>query len=112
MSTPPSAAKETEAGFTTAVVNLAKLYGWLVYHALPLRTARGWATGTQGDPGLPDIVATKGGRVVFAELKVGRNPTTEAQDAWLSRLAAVPAAEVFVWRPADWPAIEATFKGQ
>jgi hypothetical protein len=50
--------------------------------------------------------------VVFAELKVGRNPTTEAQDAWLSRLAAVPAAEVFVWRPADWPAIEATFKGQ
>lgn len=102
-------AHETEAGFTRAVIELAKLYGWLVNHQLPLRTLRGWATGTQGDAGFPDIVAAKlidgVPRVVFAELKTDRGRLSAAQERWVRELGAR------VWRPADWPEIEATFKG-
>lgn len=94
---------ETEAGFTRAVVEFARLHGWLVYHALPLRTARGWATGTMGDAGLPDIVAAKGGRVILAELKTARGRLTELQERWVREAGAV------VWRPSDWADIEATF---
>lgn len=103
--------KETEAGFTTAVVGLAKLYGWLCFHPLPLRTARGWATGTQGDIGYPDLTCVRGGRLVVAELKV-KTAVRPEQAVWLDRFRSVPGAEVFVWKPADWPAIVATLKGE
>jgi hypothetical protein len=99
---------ETEAGFTTAVIALARLHGWVVNHQLPLRTARGWATGTQGDVGFPDVIAVKGGRLIIAELKV-KTAVRPEQDIWLNRFAAVPGAEVYVWRPVDWNRIVATF---
>lgn len=93
------------------VVQLASLHQWLVFHPLPLRTASGWATGTQGHTGYPDITATKGGRLVLAELKVkGRKPSPE-QRRWLDELATVPGVVVRLWTPADWPEIEATFTG-
>lgn len=99
----------TEAQFTKMVTDLARLRGWLVYHALPLRTAKGWATGTMGDAGWPDVVACGHGRLVVAELKVGRNKPTAAQEAWLAALRAVPGVEVYVWRPDNWPMIDETF---
>jgi hypothetical protein len=105
----PRGPGETEAGFTTAVIALARLHGWVVYHPLPLRTKAGeWRTGTQGDVGYPDLTCVRAGRLVVAELKV-RTAVRPEQDIWLNRFAAVPGAEVFVWKPRDWPEIEATF---
>jgi len=97
--------ESTEAEFTRMVIQLAQLHGWLAYHPLPLRTAKGWATGTQGNAGYPDLTLAKGGRVLLAELKVGSNPTTALQDRWIE------AAGAELWRPKDWDLIVATLEG-
>ena len=96
---------ESEAGFQRAVVQLARLNHWLVYHPLPLRTATGWATGTMGDAGYPDLTLAKGGRVILAELKTDRGRLTELQERWVREAGAV------VWRPSMWASIEAILKG-
>ena len=90
----------TEAAFTRMVIELAHLYGWLAYHPLPLRTAKGWATGTQGDPGFPDVVLARRGVVLLVELKVGKNTPTPAQRRWIE------ASGARVWYPRDWDEIE------
>lgn len=90
-----------ERDFTTAVIHLAHLCGWLVHHSRPAITRSGkWATHLQGDPGLPDLVLARNGSVLFFELKVGRNKPGVHQDAWL---AALPGAYVFY--PHDWDRI-------
>lgn len=94
-----------EAEFTNAVIDLAGAFGWLRWHPLPLRTARGWATGTQGDPGWPDVAAARSGRLVLAELKAAGGRTTPEQQDWLAELRRVGGVEVYEWRPADWPRI-------
>jgi hypothetical protein len=48
------------------------------------------------------MVLTRGGRLLFAELKVGRNRPTPAQENWLAALRAVAGVEVYLWREADW----------
>ena len=87
---------ETEAGFTKAVVDLARLNGWMVFHPIPLRTAKGWATGTMGDAGFPDLTLARGGRVILAELKTDRGRLTASQERWVREAGAV------VWRPHQW----------
>jgi hypothetical protein len=45
----------SEAAFTDAVIELARLGGWRVAHFRPARTASGWRTPVQGDgAGFPD----------------------------------------------------------
>lgn len=103
----------TEAEFTRQVVAFARLCGWLVYHPLPLRTARGWATGTQGDPGFPDLTAAKAGRLVLAELKVGRGTRSPHQLRWAAALEGLAgAAAYYLWTPAAWGEIETVFRGE
>lgn len=105
---PAPAAGERETRFTKRVIDLARGNGWLAMHQIPLQTERGWATGVQGDTGFPDVIAARGGRVVVAELKVATAVKPE-QAAWLAAFRGVPGVEVFVWRPEQWPEIEATF---
>ena len=95
----------TETDFTTMVVNLAHLYGWKVCHFRPAKTARGYRTALQGDKGLPDIIAARNGRKVFAELKVGKNKPTPDQEDWLHHLG----SDTYVWYPEDWEQIVQTF---
>jgi hypothetical protein len=89
----------SEDKFTDMVIELFHLYGWKVVH---FRRARkkggGWATPIKGDPGSPDIIAARHGRKVFAELKVGKNKPTEAQQDWLHHLG----SDAYVWYPDDW----------
>lgn len=84
----------TEAELQTAVIALAKRYGWIVYHVPDSRRATA--------KGCPDLIMIneKQSRVVFAELKTARGKLTPEQDLWLRVLAAA-GVETAVWRPAD-----------
>lgn len=105
---------QSEAEFQRAVIDLARLRGWLVFHARPARTQSGrWSTPMQGNPGFPDLVMTRGGRVIFAELKAERGRVSRAQQAWLDALSNDTVREphtwthfAFMWRPSDWQQIE------
>ena len=80
--------------------------GWRVHAERPARTSKGWRTPVQGDPGFFDLVLARRGRVIFAELKSARGKLSAEQEAWLAELSGGP--ERYTWRPADFPAIEAT----
>lgn len=54
------------------------------------------------------MTMVRDGRLIFAELKVGRNKPTAAQTEWLETLGAVEGVEVYVWWPDDWDDIEET----
>lgn len=101
--------RETEQGFTDAVIDLARTCGFLVHHDRPARTAHGYRTAIQGDIGFPDLVCVGWGRQIVAELKVGTNRLSYQQREWVDRFHGVPGVETFVWYPCDWPAIEACF---
>jgi hypothetical protein len=89
----PRAAGETEAGFTNAVIALAKWQRWCAYHTHDSRhSAAGW----------PDLALCRPPRLLVVELKIGRAQPTRAQRRWLALLAAVPGVEVYCWHPADW----------
>ena len=94
-----------ESEFLAAVIKLAHGRGWLCAHFRPavLRSGK-WATHMAGDPGFPDLVFARGGRIILAELKSAGGRLSAAQQRWLDAMAGQPG--VFVWRPADLDAIE------
>jgi hypothetical protein len=108
--------RESEADFTTAVIDLARLYGWRSLHIRPAQTARGWRTPVQGDgKGFPDLVLVRPPEIIFAELKTPRGRLSPEQGEWISSLAEVgirllrgrspdfrPAFDVYVWTPDQW----------
>ena len=91
----------TEKAFMSAVLDLARLTRWRCYHTHDSR---------RSEAGFPDLVMTRDGRIILAELKTESGPVTEAQREWLTALAACPGLEVKVWRPSDWDAIERTMR--
>lgn len=96
-----------EAEFTDQVIAEAKAQGWLVAHFRPARTAKGWRTAMSGDPGFPDLVMARNGRVIVAELKrYGKWPRPE-QNAWLNVLSGADGVQAVVWWPTDWAIIKA-----
>ena len=92
----------TERQLQDAVIDMAKIFNWLVMHQRPARTERGWRTAIQGDPGFPDLVMVRGARLIFAELKSAKGRVDFHQATWLNRLNLVPGVEQFCWRPEDW----------
>ena len=89
----------TENQFQAAIIELATLQGWLVYHTYDSR---------RSTPGFPDLCMVRD-RVLFRELKVGNAEPSDAQDEWINRLDEC-GADVDVWTPQDWDAIEATLR--
>ena len=102
MSTDPTS-RMSEDDLLRAVVDLASLYGILVHHSRPARTARGWATAIVGHKGLPDLILVGGRGVLIRELKSAKGRTTPEQEEWLSRFR-LAGQDAAVWRPRDWPA--------
>lgn len=88
----------TEKEFQQQVIDFAKLNGWLVYFT--------WSS-KHSPAGFPDLVMVHPDKykVVFVELKVGKNKLTASQEDWIDALC--DAGEyVYVWYPEDWPQIE------
>jgi hypothetical protein len=82
-----------------AIRQLAQLGGWKVYHPF---------LSVKSPPGFPDLVLVRAGDpVIYAELKLGGKHPTPAQAAWLDALRQAQGCEVYLWRPHDWPRIEA-----
>lgn len=98
----------TEAQFTAQVIQLAGICGWKSAHFRAARTARGWRTPCQGDAkGWPDLVLVRGRRVIYAELKVGRNRLTPEQQQWRDALRCA-GQDVRLWTDRDWAEITRT----
>lgn len=83
----------TEKQLLEAVRDLARLTGWLVYHTHDSR---------RSEPGFPDLVMTRRGRLIFAELKSEKGRLTPQQHEWMDALVGRKDWEVYLWRPADW----------
>ena len=98
-------ARQTEAEFTSEVIAMAHLYGWMAHHGRPGRIAAGWRTPISGDVGFPDLVLVRGGRLLFVELKTERGRLSEGQKDWLAALGGC-VARAHLWRPRDWAEIE------
>ena len=88
---PIRARPETEKGFQGWVLEYAHLMGWAAFHPwTSIRSAGGW----------PDLALCRPPRLVLAELKSERGPTSPDQDRWLELLRRCPV-EVYLWRPSD-----------
>ena len=91
--------KPSESQFRASVIALAEWTGHRCYHVVDVRkqlrnhTARGF----------PDLVISRPGRLLIAELKVGKNRRTPDQHAWADCL---PAENYRLWRPGNWSEIE------
>ena len=106
----------TEAQFQAAVIELAQINGWRVFHARKAQNGKGaWRTPVAADgAGFPDLVLVKD-RVIFAELKTNTGRVSPAQREWLDALAearvkahSTGVVDAVVWRPKDWDDILAT----
>src|SRR3989304_2071069 len=76
-----------ERDLEKGAVDVARLLGWRVFHARPARTSKGWRTPVSYDGmGFPDLCIVGNGRILFRELKVGRNVLSSEQAAWLEAL--------------------------
>lgn len=89
-------ARISEDQLQSAVIDMARLYGWKVCHFRPARNATGWDTPLQGDPGAPDLLMARAGRVLLVELKSDTAKLMRDQEEWQQ------AAGSLVWRPAQW----------
>ncbi len=92
-----------ESELQSAVMQLAALYNWRQYHALPAMNQRGqWRTAMSGDKGFPDLVLACRYKIAFIELKSVKGRLTPDQQTWLDTLSASGTVDVMVWRPDDW----------
>lgn len=86
-----------ELDFQHAVCRLLDIRGWHWHHETDSRRSK---------RGLPDLIATRDGRLLMIELKSEHGKLRPAQGIWLALLRQVPGIETYLWRPSDWDLIE------
>lgn len=91
----------SEADLQSFVAEACARYKWLYHHAGDSR---------RSTPGLPDVIAVRGDRLIVAELKTQHGRVSDIQNLWLTELAKCPGVETFVWRPSDMNDILRTLK--
>lgn len=92
------------------VIELARLCRWKVAHFRFAQTVKGWRTPVAADgAGFPDLVMTRGRRLIFAEIKGKSGNPKPAQRGWLEALRET-GNEVYVWRPRDLDAIKGVLR--
>ena len=85
----------SEAAWQRTVVDAARRLGWSVYHTFDSRRSAS---------GFPDLVLVRD-RIIYVELKSAKGRQSAAQMAWAHALSAA-GAEVYLFRPDDWPEVE------
>lgn len=95
----------------TREIGLAEWQGFVASFA----TFEDWsvyvnATPKDAAPGFPNLVLVRPPQCVFVLLRTNRAEPTKAQQEWLSALAECGVSTV-IWRPADWPEVEARLRG-
>lgn len=88
----------SEARFQRDVEELMTLFGWRHYHAPANKPVNGHIQNIRA--GFPDLVACRGTRLIFAELKTQTGRLGPGQPQWAEDLAKT-GAEVYLWRPGD-----------
>ena len=94
----------TEAAFQDAIVDLAVLTGWLVFHPRPAMVRDGtYVTAIKGHPGYVDLTMVHAGRglACFVELKSRIGRLSVEQAAWGNAMRAA-GLDYRVLRPSDW----------
>lgn len=88
-----------EAELQRTVQAMLTATGWLWYHAPDNRPGRaGHVQNVKA--GFPDLIAVRGARTIFLELKRETGTTTPEQKTWIAALLAA-GHEVHVIRPSD-----------
>ena len=82
----------TEADLSRAVLDMARLFGWMGYHT--------WSS-VHSRAGFVDWVFVRPPRVLMVELKAEKGKLTQEQVEWIFALGRCPGVETFVWRPTD-----------
>lgn len=90
----------SERDFQQQVVDLARLFGYFVYHTHDSR---------RSEAGWPDLTLCRPPRLIFAELKTERGKVRPAQQQWLDALRGA-GQEAYLWRPSQWEQIVATLR--
>ena len=95
---------ETEAAFQARLIEYAISRGWEWMHIG--RTGKYSPNGAKGTlgTGWPDLTLVRGTRLIFAELKSQRAPIPGPEQQKVLLILS-DAAEVYHWRPSDWPMI-------
>jgi hypothetical protein len=90
----------SEATLQQNVEQMMGVFGWLSYHTHDSR---------RSNAGFPDLVAVRGHRLIFAELKAETGKYRPGQQEWLDALRRVQLEdfdgdlpEVYTWRPSNW----------
>lgn len=86
----------TESQFQAQIIQLAKLYGWKIYHTHDSR---------KSEAGYPDLCMVKGTRLLFAEVKTDIGKMSPAQKEWFQALKAAKV-ECYLWRPMYWDCVQ------
>jgi hypothetical protein len=89
-----------ERPFQRQVIEWMRRYGWELISANNDSRSIWWAT----DRGLPDLIAVRPPRLLFAELKtehVKRGNEPAHQQRWLRALQRCHGVEAYCWRPSD-----------
>lgn len=97
-----NADRMSEADLVDAIVKRARLFGYLVCHFRPARTADGrWVTPVQGDKGFPDLIIAGKGKVLIVETKRETGSLSREQRQWIAALAGGDV-DVRIWFPHHW----------
>ena len=93
----------SEAQFQATVTEAFGVSGWWVFHHPDSRRTT---------PGYPDLTLIHpDGRLVYAELKTATGKVRPEQRAVIDALRR-GGHQAFIWRPDDWPAVQAVISGQ
>jgi hypothetical protein len=93
-----------EVEFMWQIIQLARHCGWLTYHPFDSRRSA---------VGYPDLTLVHRERqqLVFLEVKRESGKATEAQEAWIAALCAIPGVAAMVVKPSQWEMVAAILKG-
>ena len=96
-------AAQKEAEFQAQIVELAEAQNWLVYHTHDSRRSQ---------PGFPDLVLVRGGRLLFMEVKAEKGKLSPAQLNWMVMLKGARYVHAATVRPSDWDEVERLLQGR